>query len=356
MMNEAETRWHISRLYLRGKGIEIGALHNPLRVEEGVEVKYVDRLDVASLRRHYPELEKANLVPVDVIDDGEALSSIQDSSLDFIIGNHMLEHCENPLGTIRNHLRKVKTNGILYYAIPDKRFTFDSRRDLTTFKHFVKDDQKGPQASRKEHFLDWAINVYRMRGHEAKIRADQLKEMGYSIHFHVWDNCSWLDFLLRSNKYLDSAFYIECFQINGIELIALLRKKGNVDEDIVIDNYIMDQSSQVGNLEKVVVCGEHLFVGGWAKDPDCMKPADNIILTDEERKVIGVVHPSVERLDVVSELKQNSLLCSGWEDYIDISSLHKKKSIVVSAFIYKPDKKEALKLPGEKKIDLHHRP
>jgi predicted SAM-dependent methyltransferase len=60
-------------------------------------VKYVDRLNVTELRKHYPELDHVNLVPVDIIDDGESLPSFKDESLDFIIANHILEHSAKPL-------------------------------------------------------------------------------------------------------------------------------------------------------------------------------------------------------------------------------------------------------------------
>src|SRR5258708_4169680 len=61
--------------YLRGTGLELGALHSPLEVT-GVNVRYVDRMAVADLRRHYPELAGFALTPVDIIDDGEKLSTI----------------------------------------------------------------------------------------------------------------------------------------------------------------------------------------------------------------------------------------------------------------------------------------
>ena len=71
------------REYIKGNGIEIGALHNPIIVPEGATVRYVDRLNVEDLRNQYPELEKKNLVNVDIIDDGEQLDLVDDGSQDF---------------------------------------------------------------------------------------------------------------------------------------------------------------------------------------------------------------------------------------------------------------------------------
>src|SRR5262245_20671777 len=76
--------------YLRGRGLEIGALHNPLRVSSRAKVSYVDRLTVAGLREQYPDLRDKKLVRVDVVDDGEQLGSVATETQDFVIANHFL--------------------------------------------------------------------------------------------------------------------------------------------------------------------------------------------------------------------------------------------------------------------------
>jgi GT2 family glycosyltransferase len=119
------TRERLSREYLTGDGIEIGALNQPLWTPTQARLKYVDCCDTAELRERHPELPSSELVEVDIIDEGETLCSITDESLDFIISDHLLEHCENPISTIRNHLRKLKPGGILYYAAADQPIPFD---------------------------------------------------------------------------------------------------------------------------------------------------------------------------------------------------------------------------------------
>ena len=65
----------LARELLQGDGLEIGALHNPLPVatRRGTLCRSVR---IAGLRRHYPELADFELVPVDIIDDGETLVSV----------------------------------------------------------------------------------------------------------------------------------------------------------------------------------------------------------------------------------------------------------------------------------------
>ncbi len=88
---------------------------------------------VCGLRQHYPELANENLVPVDIIDDGEKLATFKDRSQEFVIANHFLEHASRiRLEPSDGLLQVLRLQGILYLAVPDKRFTFDAERPLTT--------------------------------------------------------------------------------------------------------------------------------------------------------------------------------------------------------------------------------
>ena len=126
------TREAIAAAFLHGEGIEIGALHQPLVVPSSVRVKYVDRMTAPDLRRQYVELAALPLVETDIVDNGELLGTIGDGTQDFVIANHFIEHCQNPLLTVQNLLRVLKPGGVVYMAVPDKRFSFDVDRPCTT--------------------------------------------------------------------------------------------------------------------------------------------------------------------------------------------------------------------------------
>jgi Methyltransferase domain len=218
-------RRDVSKRFLSGRGVEIGALHSPLWVSDRAFVTQVDRRPVSDLRKHYPELNGHDLVNVDVIDDGERLTRFGDGSLDFIIANHMLEHCESLLGTLRNHLAKIKIGGYLYYAVPDKRHTFDVDRAMTSFDHLVQDEIAGPEWSRRAHFLDWSRVIDKAPDDEAATRrAQQLIDMNYSIHFHVWDADRYREILVGAHEYLGRGFQVVWFEQNEFEVISVLRK------------------------------------------------------------------------------------------------------------------------------------
>jgi SAM-dependent methyltransferase len=193
----------------------------------------VDRMTADQLRSEYPELADWDLTQVDIVDDGERLATIPEESQDFIIANHFLEHCENPLRTIETHLGKLRPGGVLFYAVPDKRFTFDFRRPVTPIDHMVADYEKGPEISRTTHYEEWCRFVL---DHEAgeqgatdewvASRAQALEGTGYSIHMHVWTQAEFLRLMLELRERLAEAFDIEAAARVGIEFIVVLRKDG----------------------------------------------------------------------------------------------------------------------------------
>ena len=86
-MDEVISREVVANTYLSGTGIEVGALHNPLRVPDSAKGLYVDKLLVEGLRKHYPELNDVELVNVDIMADGERREMIGDETQDFVIAN-----------------------------------------------------------------------------------------------------------------------------------------------------------------------------------------------------------------------------------------------------------------------------
>ena len=233
-----DARAEFAARFLAGDGLEIGPLHQPLAVPSYANVSYVDRMKSDELRREYPELADWDLTDVDIVDDGEQLSTIPAESQDFIISNHFLEHTENPIGTIENHLGKLKPGGVLFYAVPDKRYTFDFRRPLTPIEHMVDDYEQGHERSRHEHYVEWCRLVIKEESDSVGSpeqapseewvaqRALELEDAKYSIHMHVWTQAEFLELILDLRRRFGNAFDIEAAARVGIEFIVVLRKAG----------------------------------------------------------------------------------------------------------------------------------
>lgn len=219
--------------FLFGEGLEIGPLHQPLAIPQHARARYVDRMKTEDLQREYPELADWNLTEVDVVDDGESLATVPAASQDFIIANHFLEHCEDPIGTIETHLAKLNPGGVLFYAVPDKRYTFDFRRPVTPLEHMVADHEQGPERSRSEHYREWATLVDETPDTDGETpeewavrRARELEDAKYSIHMHVWTQAEFLKLVLELRERSGDAFDIEVAARSAIEFIVVLRKAG----------------------------------------------------------------------------------------------------------------------------------
>lgn len=225
-------RIFIAHRYLRGSGIEIGALHMPLPVPYGARVRYVDRMSTADLRRHYPELEEEPLTEPNVLDDGEKLLSFADASVDFIVANHFIEHCEDPIGALIQFMRVTRPGGLVYLAVPDKRHTFDRSRPLTTFEHLATDHERGPEQSRRSHFEEFAGAMRNIVGdpqyektNHLLLDPEFLQATNYSIHYHVWDRHAFLAFLVQARDRFGIPYEIEFAVRNGPETIAILARE-----------------------------------------------------------------------------------------------------------------------------------
>jgi SAM-dependent methyltransferase len=221
------SRRTLAQAYLRGTGIEIGALHYPLPVPVGVTVRYVDWKDVPGLHEHFPEMQGKRLVQVDIVDDGETLATVGDATQDFLIANHFVEHCEDPIGALRNFLRVLKPGGILFLTIPDKRFTFDRERPVTTLDHLHADARDGGEGSRRSHYEEHARALDHLTD-EAQVaaRVDELMRDRLRTHFHVWTQTEILELVvwLQRQMPLD----LEVFFKHGIEVLLVLRKPAPV--------------------------------------------------------------------------------------------------------------------------------
>lgn len=185
----AALRWIENKLlarHLRGKGVEIGALWRKFPVPRRASVWYVDRVHPSNLREEYPEVGQ-QLIPPDIVGDAGQLP-FQDGSLDFLVASHVLEHMPFPLATLRHWYQTLAPRGVLLLKIPDKRYTFDARRQRTPLEHLIEEDCAPAAFDKRAHFQDWVEHVVgRTPGSmDFDHETSRLMENDYSIHYHVW--------------------------------------------------------------------------------------------------------------------------------------------------------------------------
>jgi SAM-dependent methyltransferase len=188
---------------LRGRGLEVGAMHNPTIVHAGCVVEYFDVVTREEAIKLFPEVpaESFRIDPEYIGDvDQAGLSIIADGEFDFVILNHVIEHVANPIRLVGELFRVVKRGGHVVLACPDKRHTFDKDRELTTFEHLLGEYVNGTSEVSDEHYLDFLRSVH---PRVMALPADQVRMHVESVrrrreHAHVWDSASFRDFLDRT--------------------------------------------------------------------------------------------------------------------------------------------------------------
>lgn len=203
---------------LQGEGIEIGALHNPLPVPAGVKVRYVDYKTREQNIKNHPELDASKIVETDFVCNGEFLEIVPDESQDFVIANHMVEHCINPLGTLQQFLRVLRPGGLLFISLPDKRYTFDILRPITPFSNPAEDYKIDRRVEPLETYLEYEGCVHNRDGTEAH-------RIQSNIHFHAWTQGEILELFVEARRTFNMPLEVELAARNGIEFIILLRKE-----------------------------------------------------------------------------------------------------------------------------------
>lgn len=209
---------------LRGNGLEIGALASPLPLPPGATAKYYDYLSKEENIRRFPHLPPEQFVDVDFIGQCEQLDLIPDGSLDFLIANHVLEHSADVIKTLVRFHDKLKEGGVLFVTLPDKRYTFDCDRPVTSFDHLWDEYLHGSTPNDYAHYLDYHRHVAAKTG-GPPLTEEQFQQAGrVDIHVHVWTQKEIIELLLELDRRKLVEWEIEAAMREGGEFIVVARR------------------------------------------------------------------------------------------------------------------------------------
>jgi O-antigen biosynthesis protein len=176
---------------LSGKGIEIGAFEHPAKLNKKCSVSYCDAITTEQAKVIFPEIKHDDLNEVDhVIDlDKSGLETFANESKDFIIINHVLEHLLFPDLAISECYRVLKPQGFLILAIPDKFYTFDLERSITSSKSILERKNRSvKEPTPEDYFPVLECNHPKMLKKDAQAQTNFLEKlMKRREHLNVWD-------------------------------------------------------------------------------------------------------------------------------------------------------------------------
>ncbi|MGE4157479.1 MAG: methyltransferase domain-containing protein [Planctomycetota bacterium] len=265
--------------YLDGpmRGLEIGAREHPQPLPSSIKVRYVDLMSLQELEAAHPDM-KGRLARVDIVAPGETLAGVPDASEDFVIAHHVMEHFQDALAGLGNMLRVLVNGGLLVMSVPDKRFTFDCRRQNTPLDHFAKDTKDGGASAKRAHLVEMYAHsplhdTWTRAEVEAQIESNMQDER-FSTHYHVWTADSFASFLEFARRHVKVPFEIELIWQRGIETLVVLRRHD--DEAVVAAN--------MGALERA-----HPGVAQWIAKVDDYGRLGQYTITARQARV-GVAH------------------------------------------------------------------
>lgn len=147
------------------KGLEIGPSHRPIAPKkDGYNVKIIDHLNKEGLIRKY-QLHNIDLTAIEDVDyvwNGEKLSELIYEKFDWIIASHVIEHTPDLIGFLNECENLLVEGGILSLAIPDKRFCFDTKRELTSISKVI--DAIGNKIHTKGSVAEYYLKVVKKNG------------------------------------------------------------------------------------------------------------------------------------------------------------------------------------------------
>ena len=230
--------------YLRGSGIEIGAMHHPLRMPPEASVRYVDYMSRDENLKRFPEIRHLPLVDPHFVEDGFALPSFSKDSVDFVAANHVLEHSDNFLRTLARWADLVRPGGVIFASVPIADLCFDRGRPITTIEHFAQDYEDGLTGETKRfnentrsHYVEWlTISTKAQQSRRDQTRrsspdlakvekaAARLLEDRAEIHFHTFSSASYAAVLRHFCSAINPKFELTEIQKNGVEVIGILTR------------------------------------------------------------------------------------------------------------------------------------
>ena len=174
--------------WLRGTGLEIGAGSRPFPLQPSAKVSYGDKLEAGELSALFGT---AQVVGGDYFVDARTLSGVPESSLDFVIEAHVIEHLFDPVGAIIAAAKVLVPGGTLLLAVPNKHHTFDHMRPETPLSYILRDAEDGGLETRRqayEEHVRYVHPVFTDPIPESDIgeHAARIDLASMDIHVHAW--------------------------------------------------------------------------------------------------------------------------------------------------------------------------
>lgn len=167
-------------------GVEIGPLTNPVVTKKEGSVYYIDHTSKDELIKKYtndPNIDVTKINDVDFIWGEKTLREAisDDLTFDYVVASHVIEHVPDVIGWLSEMNEILHVGGYVCLAIPDKRYTFDIKRQLTTVADLVDSYLNKVRRPSPRQIIDFYANAIKIDTYEAwnnKVEIEKCQRFG----------------------------------------------------------------------------------------------------------------------------------------------------------------------------------
>lgn len=247
----------IASKYLIGYGLEIGPGDKPLAVgKTSPKPKYMDYASKETLSRLYGVSK--DYINCDIVGSIEKIPC-EAKSFDWVASSHVLEHSIDPIKSVKECLRVLKDNGVLYITVPNaKTSPFDYKRATVSIKELIHVNHMQSNELRlwsKGRYEDFIKNTRVTPKEDYKLFENIVKqfiECDRRIHFYPYGPRLLVDVINTAADQLQSSLaFIDGYYYHFSNEITIICKKLPKSQSTLL------QHSQI--LEKAKPSREILF-------------------------------------------------------------------------------------------------
>lgn len=276
----------LKKCNIDGVGLEIGPSFNPIAPKRmGFNIEIMDHLDKEGLVKKYLSQVQLNENIEDVIENvdyvwkGQSYVELigETKKYDYIISSHLIEHVPDLIQHLNDCSQILKDNGVYSLIIPDKRYTFDFFRQLTTAKDCISAHQNHSNDHSSASCVDYYLNAVSNDNKITWLKNDNSKK------FQIIHGIEEAKKSLKAEEYLDihesvfipSSFELLITDLNMLELIDFCIE--SIETSIIsgefyvtlrknkIDNFTNDDRikllKKIENENMAVYCRKRLNFG-----------------------------------------------------------------------------------------------
>lgn len=200
----------LADLDLGRRGVEFGPLDRPLVPKSLGPVVYVDYASTEAVKaKGYREdgggtVRPENICEIDLVAGERPLK--EDGPFFYAVASHVIEHVPDVIGWLREIAEALTRDGLIALAIPDKRYTFDIHRPVSTTGEIVQSWLEKRTRPTARQIFDTCAMTVEIPCHEIWAgRTDGPPMIGENALTLAYDQCVEQ---MSSGRYIDSHCWV----------------------------------------------------------------------------------------------------------------------------------------------------